>query len=343
VAQNPERLQLIQRAAQRLLDASATVTGADNRPQQPPPASQINDAAAPQPINSQESDFTQFRSDGPPAKFTGSDRDKALNGRRTRLKFSEFRRMGMVTPDNMVSAVSYEYHGIKRRLLANIRDPKNRAAINNLIMVTSARPGEGKTFTAVNLALSLAAERDLHVLLIDGDSVHPTASGLFEYDNGNGLVELLSGECGSVSDVLHRCDDLPNLSVIFAGKHTKNVPELLSSARMADVCFEISKRYNDRVIIIDSPPVLACAEPSNIALHVHQTILVVEAGHTTRSQVRSALDNISACPSISLLLNKVPEWHKLDGDSYYYYGYANTSAQQDKASQPGVTDEPVSV
>ena len=194
-------------------------------------------------------------------------------------------------------------------------------------MVTSALPSEGKTFTAMNLALSLAAERDLHVLLIDGDVVNPALTSLFEHEGKQGLTDLLNGTCRDVGDVLYRCEDLPNLSVIFSGNHVQNTPELLSSDRMTSVCHEVSSRYNDRIIIIDTPPVLACAEPANIAMHVHQAILVVAASHATRSQIRAALDNISTCPSVSILLNKAPEWHKVNGEPYYYYGNQDVAAQ----------------
>jgi receptor protein-tyrosine kinase len=150
---------------------------------------------------------------------------------------------------------------------------------------------------------------------------------LFEHKGDEGLTDLLNGNCEDVSDVLYRCEDVPNLTVIFAGKFDKNTPELLSSRRMADTCFEMSKRYKDRIVIIDSPPVLACAEPANIAMHVHQVILVVAAAQTTRSQVRAALENVSACRSVSVLFNKAPQWHRVDGESYYYYGNDRAAAQ----------------
>jgi receptor protein-tyrosine kinase len=328
MSQDTNRLQLIQRAAQRLIERNTGRGSSSPQVRDPVPAA---DSIKIDPVLAHKTDYSTT---APQQNETYIKVDRSLAettkpsvSRRVRMNFAELRRMGMVTPDNMTSEVSYEYRNIKRKLLTNARDPKTGAVTNNLLMITSALPGEGKTFTAVNLALSLAAERDLHVLLIDGDVIHPTIGTLFDRPNEHGLTDLLSGNCQDVSDVLYRCEDMPNLSVIFAGKSDKNTPELLSSRKMADICLEMSKRYNDRIIIIDSPPVLACSEPASIAMHVHQVILVVAAAQTTRSQVRAALENVSACPSVSVLFNKAPQWQKIEGESYYYYGVDRAAAQ----------------
>jgi receptor protein-tyrosine kinase len=119
---------------------------------------------------------------------------------------------------------------------------------------------------------------------------------------------------------MYRCNDVANLSVIFAGKREENMPELLSSRRMADICREISTRYNDRIIIIDTPPVLASVEPANMATHVHQIVMVVAAGQTNHAQLQAALENVSSCRNISMIFNKAPKWYQVRSDSYYYYG-----------------------
>ena len=320
--ENSDRLQLIQRAAKRLLNKTSEVSAKD------PIAAGSGPLVHMVPVSLAEpSVYTASVHVQTPGPSVKDPTQKLAPSRRARLNFAQLRRLGMLTPDNMTSAVSYDYRAIKRKILANARDSKTRTLTNNLLMVTSALPGEGKTFTAMNLALSLAAERDLHVLLIDGDVVNPALTSLFEHEGKQGLTDLLNGNCRDVAEVLYRCEDLPNLGVIFAGNHVQNTPELLSSDRMTAVCREISSRYNDRIIIIDTPPVLACAEPANIAMHVHQAILVVAASHATRSQIRAALDNISTCPSVSILLNKAPEWHKVNGEPYYYYGNQDVAAQ----------------
>ena len=245
-------------------------------------------------------------------------------GKTVRLDFRALRQNGLITPDNMTSAISNEFRGIKRRLLQKVRDPQTRAAVSNLIMVTSSLPGEGKTFSSINLALSLAAERGLQVLLIDADVIRPSVGNMFVAPPTEGLTDLLSGRVGHVSDVLHRCTDIPNLAVIFAGNPSANTPELISSGRMANLCKELSARYPDRVIVLDTPPVLASAEPAILASYVHHLVMVVAADQTDRHQLRKSLESIASCQSVSLLFNKAPSWN--EQEYVAYYGYANSGA-----------------
>jgi len=242
-----------------------------------------------------------------------------------RLDFRALRQNGLITPDNMTSAISNEFRGIKRRLLQKVRDPQTRAAVSNLIMVTSSLPGEGKTFSSINLALSLAAERGLQVLLIDADVIRPSVGNMFVAPPSEGLTDLLTGKVSRVSDVLHRCTDIPNLAVIFAGNPSVNTPELISSGKMANLCKELSARYPDRVIVLDTPPVLASAEPAILASYVHHLVMVVAADQTDRHQLRKSLESVASCQSVSLLFNKAPSWN--EQEYVAYYGYANPGAQ----------------
>jgi receptor protein-tyrosine kinase len=241
-----------------------------------------------------------------------------------RLDFRALRQNGCITPDNMTSAISNEFRGIKRKLLQKVRDPQTRAAVSNLIMVTSSLPGEGKTFSSINLALSLAAERGLQVLLIDADVIRPSVGNMFVAPPNEGLTDLLSGRVGHVSDVLYRCADIPNLAVIFAGNPSVNTPELISSGKMANLCRELSARYPDRVIVLDTPPVLASAEPAILASYVHHLIMVVAADQTDRHQLSKSLESVASCRSVNLLFNKAPSWN--EPEYVAYYGYANTGS-----------------
>jgi len=243
-----------------------------------------------------------------------------------RLDFRALRQNGLITPDNMTSAISNEFRGIKRRLLQKVRDPQTRAAVSNLIMVTSSLPGEGKTFSSINLALSLAAERGLQVLLIDADVIRPSVGNMFVAPPSEGLTDLLTGKVSHVSDVLHRCTDIPNLAVIFAGNPCVNTPELISSGKMANLCKELSARYPDRVIVLDTPPVLASAEPAILASYVHHLVMVVAADQTDRHQLRKSLESVASCQSVSLLFNKAPSWN--EQEYVAYYGYANPQTAQ---------------
>jgi len=248
----------------------------------------------------------------------------ALPGKTVRLDFRALRQNGCITPDNMTSSISNEFRGIKRKLLQKVRDPQTRAAVSNLIMVTSSLPGEGKTFSSINLALSLAAERGLQVLLIDADVIRPSVGNMFMAPPTEGLTDLLTGKVGHVSDVLHRCADLPNLAVIFAGNPSANTPELISSGKMANLCRELSARYPDRVIVLDTPPVLASTEPAILASYVHHLLMVVAADQTDRHQLRKSLETVASCQSVSLLFNKAPSWN--EAEYIAYYGYANSGA-----------------
>jgi len=247
-----------------------------------------------------------------------------LPGKTVRLDFRALRQNGCITPDNMTSSISNEFRGIKRKLLQKVRDPQTRAAVSNLIMVTSSLPGEGKTFSSVNLALSLAAERGLQVLLIDADVIRPSVGNMFMAPPSEGLTDLLTGKVGHVSDVLYRCADIPNLAVIFAGNPSANTPELISSGKMANLCRELSARYPDRVIVLDTPPVLASTEPAILASYVHHLLMVVAADQTDRHQLRKSLETIASCQSVSLLFNKAPSWN--EAEYIAYYGYANSGA-----------------
>lgn len=246
------------------------------------------------------------------------------NPKQIRLDFRALRQNGMITPDNLASQISNEFRGIKRRLLQKVRDPISKAFTNNLIMVTSALPGEGKTFSSVNLALSLAAERGLRVLLIDVDVIRPSVGNMFVSPPREGLTDLLRGKVNQVSDVLYQCADIPNLSVIFAGTPSTNSPELISSGKMAQLVRDLSTQYPDRVIVMDSPPVLATPEPAILSGYVHQLVMVVAASQADKHQIRKALEAVSACQNISMVFNRAPSWNEAEYTAYY--GYANTSA-----------------
>jgi receptor protein-tyrosine kinase len=138
-------------------------------------------------------------------------------------------------------------------------------------------------------------------------------------------VELLGGKVNQVSDVLYRCAEMPNLAVIFAGNPGISNPELISSGKMANLCKELSARYPDRVIVIDTPPVLASPEPAILATYVHLLVMVVSSGQTDQHQLTKSLDAISSCPNIQLLLNKAPDWNDAEYTSYYGYAQANTA------------------
>ena len=187
----------------------------------------------------------------------------------------------------------------------------------NLILVTSSLPGEGKTYTATNLALSIAQEMDTTVLLVDCDVSRHGVSRLLGIENMSGLVDVLAGDEKTVGDVMLQTD-IPTLSVMSAGKQHEYVTELLASERMAALVNEISRRYSDRIIIFDGPPLLPTPQTQVLAGLVGQVVFVIEAGKTPQALVEEALEMIPEEQATGLVLNKN---EGLSGRGSYYYGY----------------------
>lgn len=225
---------------------------------------------------------------------------------------------GMLVQDMGQSQMAEEYRLIKRPLLINaFPDQDNGLSRANLILVTSSMPGEGKTFTAVNLALSIAMERDKTVLLIDADVAKPSISNLLGIHADAGLIDLLEGKCFQASDVLLKTD-IPNLNVLPAGRSHPHSTELLASDAMKRLTLELSTRYPDRVVIFDSPPLLAATQGTVLADLVGQVVLVIESELTPQDVVQEAVAKLEACKSVGCVLNKTKRGF---GMSYYGYGY----------------------
>jgi len=244
----------------------------------------------------------------------------ASQGKAVVIDLDAMRTAGMVTNTAERSAIAEEFRYVKRPLILRATEPRQPSAKpRNLIMVSSARPGEGKTFCAVNLAMSIALERDLTVMLIDADITKPSIPSVLGIDVHLGLTDLVSDDSLDVSDVLLRTN-IDNLTVLPAGRSHHLATELLASDRMERLVEEIVRRYDDRIIIIDSPPVLMSSIPGVLALHVGQTVFVVQAERSTQASIDSALGLISDCENIYLLLNKTRTIAGVDSfDGYYGY------------------------
>lgn len=225
---------------------------------------------------------------------------------------------GMVTPDQPRSAIAEEFRVIKRPLLRNATDTSAVRIENaNLIMVTSALPGEGKTFSAINLAISMAMELDYTVLLVDADVSRPSVFRQLGLPPERGLMDVLAGEVTDLSEVLLRTN-IEKLSILPAGMPHQRATELLASENMNRLLKQIAGRYSDRIVIFDSPPLLVTTESRVLATHMGQVLIVVEAERTTHASVKQALSTIESCPIKLMMLNK--SRHSGPG-SYYGYGY----------------------
>jgi receptor protein-tyrosine kinase len=242
----------------------------------------------------------------------------AVVSRSVTIDLERLHHLGMVTPDHSRSAIAEEYRVIKRPLLQNATATGPIAIENgNLIMVTSAMPGEGKSFTAINLAISMAMELDYTVLLVDADVSRPSVLRHLGLAPERGLMDVLAGEVDDLGEVLLRTN-IEKLSILPAGMPHQRATELLASEGMNQLLEQIANRYPDRIVVFDSPPVLVTTEARVLATHMGQVVVVVEAERTTHATVKQALATIESCPVKLMVLNKS---RRSGPGSYYGYGY----------------------
>jgi protein-tyrosine kinase len=248
-----------------------------------------------------------------PAKSDGIvSNDKVI------IDFDMLEQKGFVSTNTERRLINEEYRAIKRKLLDNAFGPLSKSLKNsNIIMVTSSRPGEGKTFTAINLALSIALEQDKTVLLVDADVLRPNVMKTLELENKQGLMEYLLGEKENISEVMCRTS-LDNLRIISAGKSHHLSTELLASQRMFDAVEEFANRYTDRVVIVDTPPMLGINETAILANLAGQAIVVTEEAKTRLIDIQNAVKQLNPDMAIGFIVNK-SEQGTTDSASYGYY------------------------
>jgi len=215
---------------------------------------------------------------------------------------------------------------IKRPIIRNARERTGaRAERANLVMVTSAIPAEGKSFVALNLAMSIALEFDSTALLVDADVANPSLMRMTHLPPASkGLLDLLTSTDTKLHDVLLRTN-VEKLTLLPSGTAHGRATEMLASETMAALLEEMALRYPDRILVFDSPPLLATTEARALASHMGQILMVVEADRTAQALVKHALETIESCPVVMMVLNKAP---RPDVGSYYghhYYSAATTS------------------
>lgn len=248
---------------------------------------------------------------------TIENRKSIRNSSASQIKFNveALGAAGIVSPDQHAPYLADEFRRIKRPLLNNAFGSSAELVENgNVIMVTSSLPGEGKSFSAANLSLSIALEKDYTVLLIDADVTVSKISKMFGLSKHPGLTDILESNDMDISDILIKTD-FPGLSIIPAGKQTSLATELLSSKVMKDLIKEIASRYNNRIIIFDSPPLLATPEAAVLAEQMGQIAVVVEANKTSQSAVLDSIAMLNKNKAVGLILNKTSK-----GFGYAQYG-----------------------
>lgn len=236
--------------------------------------------------------------------------------RRIDIDFAGLAALGIITPDAPRSAMADQFRVIKRPLISNAVG-KGAAALKrgNLIMVTSALAGEGKTFNSINLAMSIAAELDHTVMLVDADVARPSVLRTLGLPPSPGLLDVLEGKVDLAGALLKT--NVDKLTLLPSGTPHRRATELLASDAMNALLDDMATRYPDRIIIFDSPPLLLTTEARVLATHMGQVVMVVSAGGTSQADVTHALSTIDSCPVRLMILNKA----RTDGPGAYGYGY----------------------
>jgi exopolysaccharide/PEP-CTERM locus tyrosine autokinase len=252
-----------------------------------------------------------------------SEVQPALLSRRVDIDLEALAAAGIVSPHAPRSQIADQFRVIKRPLINNAMG-KGASVIahGNLIMVTSALAGEGKTFTAINLAMSMATELDYTVMLVDADVARPSVMKVLGLSEGPGLLDLVLGESSDMSSMLLKTN-IEKLTILPAGTPHARATELLASDAMIRLLDEMANRYPDRIIIFDSPPLLLTTEARALASHMGQVVVVVQAGRTLQSEVRHALATIEACPVKLMLLNQARAVSREGYEYGYGYGYGS--------------------
>jgi len=246
----------------------------------------------------------------------------AFRGREYRIDHEHLRAQGLIVPEGSVTALLEEFRIVKRQLLLQAADLRRQGggAAAQRVLVCSPHPGEGKTYCSTNLALSIAAEKENEVLLVDADFAKPSVLSALGLPGGPGLMDALTNPAADVADYVIRTD-IPGLSVLPAGSATNADSEHLNSSRTAVVLDRLTEGAPHRMVIFDSPPALVAAPAAELAKYVGQAVMIVRADCTGQGALEDAISLLSGCPNIQLLLNAVqysPSGRRFG--SYYGYG-----------------------
>jgi receptor protein-tyrosine kinase len=249
----------------------------------------------------------------------GTAVDALSPNRRSRevtLDLARLEREGYLVPTQARSQLAEQMRIIKRPLLANARgESAQQLARPNLIQVVSAMPGEGKTFFAINLAMSIAMEVDLSVLLVDADVLRPSVLARCGVEPSRGLMDVLKSPNIELHDVMLRTN-VPKLTLLPAGTANAQSTELLASAAMDKLLDDLAAKFSDRIVVFDAPPLIPTTESRVLASRVGQVVMVVESGKTTHAQVTQAYAAVEQCPVVLSVLNRA---RGNSGEAYGYY------------------------
>ena len=238
-------------------------------------------------------------------------------GRLISIDEEALRVAGLLAPKHQERELASQYRHIKRPLIAAaVGKGQEPVANGRLIMLTSSLPGDGKTFTTINLAFSMAMEKELHIVLVDGDVAKPQISKMFGVDAERGLLDVVIDPTIDPERLILPTD-VPNLSLLPAGTRSERATELLASERMVEALDGLLHRNGRRIFLFDSPPLLLSTEASALADVVGQIVVVVRAGFTEEHVLQDALSRLPEDQTPALVLNQATQ----KSAGYYCYGY----------------------
>ncbi len=273
-----------------------------DQPQSRAPEPASSAAFDEEPIEAEAAAFDPLGFDQPQSR-PPEPASSAAGQRRSKVDRAGLREGGFILPDAPVGSLSEEFRIVKRQLLqaasgkTGVAEDKRQT-----ILVCSATADEGKTFCAVNLAISMATEKDLEVLLVDGDFSKPEILSVLGLEGGPGLIDAIADANADPNDFIIQTD-IERLSVLPAGRQANNVTELLASQRTRKVLDALTANHPKRIVIFDSPPALMASPASILAGKVGQIVMVVRADQTNEADLREAIGLLSGCDNISLMLN----------------------------------------
>ncbi len=319
----PERAMALARAqAAKGTEPNAPMTAAGARFSTPPTAAPASMPVQPPASAAAAAPVPSPRVDTPSDARVAARTDAALGSARkqSRIHIEALRARGFVTPDGAPTEIGQQFRMIKRPLLVNAFGSGSTPAVKKgrRVMVTSAFAGEGKSFCAINLAMSIAAERDTHVLLVDADVARPSLPRELGIESSRGLMDWLTETTLDIGELVQPTN-VDKLSILTAGRHHEQATEFLASESMGQLLDHLSDRYDDRIIIFDTPPLLITTEARVLAAYMGQIVMVVEAGATSREAVKDALASIGSPEVVGMVLNKSRETRAV---GYQGYGYA---------------------
>ncbi|MDP5134682.1 XrtA-associated tyrosine autokinase [Rheinheimera baltica] len=257
-----------------------------------------------------------------PASLNVASKFKNDISRSIELDLEDLEQRHFVSLSSKRRAINEEFSVIKRKLINNAFGQLSSSLKHpNLILVSSSRPGEGKTFTSVNLALSIALEQDKTVLLVDADVLRPQVAKTLGFESGIGLTDYLSSDDIDVQDII-LSTNVERLKIIPAGRAHHLSTELLASKKMAELVDEFATRYKDRIVLFDAPPLLGVNETAVVAMMCGQALIVLEENKSKLAEIEQSIALIPPEIAVGFVINKA---HRTQVGEYgygYYYGGA---------------------